>query len=583
MVRQLPCLTGTAIRGKFLTAMVAFIASTGFLLFGYDQGVMSGLINTPQFGDYFPKITEITDPKTGASLNDQFDSAIQGAVVAIYEIGALIGSLIVLWKGDVMGRRTSIAIGASIMTIGAVIMTASYEIGQFTAGRIITGIGNGMNTSTIPMWQSELSKAHNRGLLVLIEGALISGGIMISYWVDYGFYQIKDSSISWRFPLAFQCIFAITLLIGILCLPESPRWLVKKGHSPQAAEVLAQCDNTTVDDPQVQTTLRQLEESIFSAEKLLGDFSYKELLTNGPGQNFYRTVIAFTAQAFQQLSGINLITYYATTVFLSIQPDDNTARLLTCGNGTEYFLASIVALFLIDTLGRRKLMMFTALLMSASMAILTGTVYDVQQRPIGQGGASAIVAAIFLYFFNTCFALGWLGMTWLYPPEISSIRIRAAASAIATSSNWIFNFLIVMITPPAFSSIHYQTYIIFAVLNLSFVPVIYCFFPETKRRGLEEMDLIFAEAHEDGFWDAKHFMTRACYLSVSKKLLTSEELDEEIARRFGSDAVTQNKLAKGEAHPDKTEAALEAKERSASPTREPNTEVASSHSGSGSH
>ena len=80
-------------------------------------------------------------------------------------------------------------------------MTASYGIAQFTVGRIITGIGNGMNTSTIPMWQSELSKAHNRGLLVLIEGALIAGGIMISYWVDYGFYQIGLNSISWRFPL----------------------------------------------------------------------------------------------------------------------------------------------------------------------------------------------------------------------------------------------------------------------------------------------------------------------------------------------------------------------------------------------
>lgn len=390
----------------------------------------------PQFETHFPQITEITNPKTGESLNPRFDSSVQGAVVAIYEIGALFGSLIVLWKGDAIGRRSSIALGSLIMTIGAVIMTASYGIAQFTVGRIITGIGNGLNTSTIPMWQSELSKAHNRGLLVLIEGALIAGGIMISYWVDYGFYQIKTSSISWRFPIAFQCIFAMILFVGILCLPESPRWLVKKGHSEEAAKILAQQDSTTVDDPQVQSTLRQLEESIHASEKLMGDFSYRELFTNGPEQNFYRASIAFIAQAFQQLSGINLITYYATSVFLSIQPDDNVARLLTCGNGTEYFAASIVALFLIDTLGRRKLMMSTAFLMSASMAVLTGTVYDVQRRGIGNGGASAIVAAIFLYFFNTCFALGWLGMTWLYPPEITPIRIRAPASAIATSSNW---------------------------------------------------------------------------------------------------------------------------------------------------
>lgn len=547
---------------------------------------MSGLINTPQFYEYFPRITELTDSKTGTSLNPQFQSSVQGAVVAIYEIGALLGSLVVLWKGDAIGRRWSIAIGSLIMTVGAVIMTASYGLAQFTVGRIITGIGNGMNTSTIPMWQSELSKAHNRGLLVLIEGALIAGGIMISYWIDYGFYHIKTSSVAWRFPLAFQCVFALILFFGILCLPESPRWLVKKGRSEEAARILAQCDDTSVDDPQVQTMLRQLEESIFASEKLMGDFSFKELFSFGPEQNFYRASIAFVAQAFQQLSGINLITYYATSVFLSIQPDDNVARLLTCGNGTEYFAASIVALFLIDSLGRRKLMISTAFLMSASMAILTGTVYDVQRRAIGQGGASAIVAAIFLYFFNTAFALGWLGMTWLYPPEITPIRIRAPASAIATSSNWLFNFLIVMITPPAFTSIKYQTYIIFAVLNLSFVPVIYAFFPESARRGLEEMDCLFAEAHDDGFWYPKRFMTRACYLSITKPHMTTEELDIELNKRFGSGATTQDKLTVGENAPDKMEAVLEKQRGSDNDkedSNEPNTEAASSHSGSGSH
>ncbi|KAN0063120.1 hypothetical protein ACQY0O_004284 [Thecaphora frezii] len=457
------------------------------------------------------------------------------------------------------------------MTVGAVIMTCSYSLGQFTAGRIITGIGNGMNTSTIPMWQSELSKAHNRGLLVLIEGALIAGGIMISYWVDYGFYQIKDNSVQWRFPIAFQAAFAITLFFGILALPESPRWLIKKGHKAEAAQVLANIDNTTVDDPQVTTIVKQLEESIVASEQLMGEFSYKELFTNGPEQNFYRTVIAFTAQAFQQLSGINLITYYATTVFKTIQDDDTTARLLAAGNGTEYFIASIFALFMIDTLGRRNLMMSTAFMMSVSMAILAGSVYVVEQPHEGTP-PEAYVAAVFLYFFNTMFAFGWLGMTWLYPPEITPIRIRAPASAIATSSNWLFNFLIVMITPPAFANIGYQTYIIFAVLNMSFIPVIWAFFPETKRRGLEEMDLIFAEAHDEGFWKASRFMTTACYLSLHKKHLTSEELDAELAFRFGADAKVGGQQEK---------VATEKAERASQGTQsEVAPEHASSHSGS---
>lgn len=551
MVKQLPCLTGSAVKGRALTAFVALISGVGFMLFGYDQGVMSGLFQAGQFAAYFPRMAE-TPPfaaATGGTVpeNAAFDSTIQGAVTGIYEIGAMVGSLIVLWKGDAIGRRSSIAIGAVTMIIGTIIMTAvelkyseSARLTQFAIGRVVTGLGNGLNTSTIPMWQSELSKAHNRGLLVLIEGALIAGGIMISYWIDYGFYWIDNSSVQWQFPIAFQCAFAIVLLLGILCLPESPRWLVKKGHHEQAAKVLAQLDNTTTDDAAVQTQLRQLQESIGAAEEIMGDFSYKELLQNGPEQNFYRTTIAFVAQAFQQLSGINLITYYAATVFASVQPENKTARLLTCGNGTEYFLASLVALFMIDTLGRRNLMMWTAFGMSASMAVLAGTVKQINDNP-GVTLPESYVASVFLYLFNTFFALGWLGMTWLYPPEVTNIRIRAPASAIATSSNWLFNFLIVMITPVSFASIQWRTYLIFTVLNACFIPVIYIFFVETKRRSLEELDLIFSEAYDDGkgsFFKWSHFMTTACYLSLHKKLLSSEELDAELAKKFGEDHIT---------------------------------------------
>lgn len=291
------------------------------------------------------------------------------------------------------------------------------------------------------MWQSELAKSHNRGLLVLIEGALIAGGIMIAYWVDYGFYWLDNSSVQWRFPVAFQSAFALIVLVGILCLPESPRWLIKKGEIDQATKILAQLDDVEEDDLDVQTTVRQLQGAIGESERLMGDFSLKELFTSGPQQNLYRTTVAVTAQAFQQLSGINLITYYATTVFLSIIPEAKTARLLTCGNGTEYFLASIAALFMIDTLGRRNLMLSTALMMSISMAILAGTVsvVDSKKEQGIMGVPASYVAAFFLYFFNTMFAFGWLGMTWLYAPEVTSIRIRAPASAIATSANWLFN------------------------------------------------------------------------------------------------------------------------------------------------
>lgn len=162
------------------------------------------------------------------------------------------------------------------------------------------------------------------------------------------------------------------------------------------------------------------------------------------------------------------------------------AKLIAACNGTEYFLASWIAVFTIEKAGRRKLMLFGAAGMSICMVVLAIT------DSIGTS-QTGIAETIFLFAFNTCFAIGWLGMTWLYPAEIVPLRIRAPANAVATTANWIWNFMVVMITPVAFDTIGYQTYIIFAVINAFIFPVVYFFYPETAYRSLEEMDSIFAK------------------------------------------------------------------------------------------
>ncbi|OAA34086.1 Sugar transporter family protein [Metarhizium rileyi] len=464
--------------GPSLNWAIGAVAGCDFLLFGYDQGVMGGILTLPIFLEQFPDINDTADGLTDAEKSNR--STYQGIAVASYNLGCFIGAVITIFIGNPLGRRRMIFLGTAIMVVGAALQASAFTLEHFIIGRIITGLGNGGNTSTVPMWQSETCSAHKRGKLVMIEGALITGGIMISYWVDLGL-SFAPGSVAWRFPLAFQIVFCIFILAFVLGLPESPRWLILKGRDAEARDVIASIAEVEADDKYVENEFRAIKDTV--AEMSKGSFS--DCFARDNNRTLHRTVIAYVNQMFQQISGINLITYYAATIYRRLGMSPFLSRLLAALNGTEYFIASWPAVFLVERIGRRKLMLFGAVGQAATMAILAGVGSQENNQ------ACQIAGIVFLFVFNTFFAVGWLGMTWLYPAEITPLRTRAPANALSTSSNWIFNFMVVMITPVSFTNIKYHTYTIFAIINAIMVPSVYFFFPETAYRSLEEMDTIF--------------------------------------------------------------------------------------------
>lgn len=162
----------------------------GTRLFGYDQGITGGLLDLPSFVKYFP---EINPTETGISSAESSQrSTNQGIAVASYNLGCFVGAVLTIFIGNPLGRRRTIMVGCCIMATGATLQASAYSLPHWIVGRIITGIGNGINTSTVPTWQSESAKSHARGKLVMIEGALITGGICMAYWINYGeFHSAK--------------------------------------------------------------------------------------------------------------------------------------------------------------------------------------------------------------------------------------------------------------------------------------------------------------------------------------------------------------------------------------------------------
>ncbi|KAH6659889.1 MFS sugar transporter-like protein [Truncatella angustata] len=468
------------ITGRPLHWAITATAGCGFLLFGYDQGVMSGLLTGIAFTGQFPEIN--TNAGAGGS------ASLQGTVVAIYEIGCFFGSILALLFGEKIGRRKTIMAGCLILCIGGALQASAYNIAHLIVGRIVAGFGNGLNTSTIPVWHSELMMAHKRGKGLSIELAINIFGVMTAYWVDYGMSYVNNAS-QFRFPLALQCVFALLTFLFIIPLPESPRWLIARDRHEEARktlkDLLAKQTSTADGIEFVNREMAEIQHAIHEEREAAQGNSYKALLRNGEQKFFYRTMLGIGGQFMQQLSGINLITYYAPSIFQNSVGLSHDLSLLLAGfNGVAYFVSSLIPIWVIDRLGRRKLMLFAAAGQGCCMAILAGTVHN-GTAPAGY------VATVMLFLFNFFFAVGLLAIPWLLPAEYAPLAIRQRAAALASASNWIFTFLVVEITPISISSIGWRTYVYFCVFNFCFLPLIYFLYPETQNLTLEQIDKLF--------------------------------------------------------------------------------------------
>lgn len=469
-------------RGRRLdAALIWAVIMPAYLLFGYNNGVTSVILALPSFENRFPSID--TEMAYGSEKRSRSD--LQGTVVALYALGALFGALSCLLIGDILGRRKTIMLGALIDIIGAALQASSFSLGQLIVGRLVTGIGFGALSATAPNWQSETSQAAHRGAAVMFESLFISGGLALVAWIETGL-SYSSSEASWRFPFAFGAFLAALVIIMIPQMPESPRWLVRKGRVDEAKSVISALSDVPMDAPEVSEQIAEIRESL----RISGKGSFRDLFRNGPQRLFNRTCIAVSSQMFQQFCGINALAFYQAIIFENyIEVSPAVARILSASVFSFQTLVSPIGILTIDNVGRRKLMIFGALGMGSCMAIVAGTTSQASNK------AAASAAGGFVFLFSFFFSIGFLGITFLYASEIAPLNVRTEMTSLSTGATWLSNFLVAELTPVGFDNIGYRYFIIYACINLFLIfPSVYLFFPETKGRHLEQIDHIFIDS-----------------------------------------------------------------------------------------
>jgi sugar porter (SP) family MFS transporter len=352
-----------------------------------------------------------------------------------------------------------------------------------------------MDTATIPVWQSECSKAHNRGFLVCFEGAIIAVGTFIAYWLDFGMSYV-DTSVQWRFPVAFQILFAIMVTVGALMLPESPRWFIMQGKDEEALQVMAQLNDSSPDAEDVLRDFNLMKADMKASEAQQAS-SWKVLFTTGKTQEFQRMMIGCSGQFFQQFTGCNAAIYYSTLLFENNLHMEHKMALIIGGVfATVYALATIPSFFMVERVGRRNLFLIGFAGQGLSFIITMACLIDDTTQ-------SAKGAAVGIFLFIIFFAFTTLPLPWIYPPEINPLRTRTMAASASTCTNWITNFAVVMFTPVFSSQSPWGIYLFFALVNFIGIPFAYFFYVETAGRDLEEVDVIFAKAHIEKKWPFK--------------------------------------------------------------------------------
>ncbi|KAK2625711.1 hypothetical protein QTJ16_005023 [Diplocarpon rosae] len=474
--------------------MVGLFVATGGLLFGYDTGTISGILAMKAFRDQFS--TGYIDP------HDDFKNvspAQSSVIVAILSAGTFFGALLAAPMGDRLGRRISLIYAVAIFSLGVLLQTVAMAITLLVLGRFFAGLGVGIISVLVPLYQSEMAPKWIRGTLVCAYQLAITTGLFLAAVVNI-FTEGMDHPSAFRIPLALQFIWAGSLLLGLILLPETPRYLIKRGLHAAAACSLSRLRRLDITHPALIEELAEIEAN-HEYELSLSPSTYKDVFMGSPHLG-RRLLTGCGLQILQQLSGCNFIFYYGTTFFsrIGINSPYVVALLVNVVN----VVSTIPGMFLVESLGRRRLLMIGA----GGMAICQLLVASVGTA-MPNSYAANMVLIVFVCIYLFFFAASWGPVAWVVTSEIYPLKVRAKSMSISTASNWLLNFAIAYGTPylvntgRGYANLQARVFFIWGTFCAIAVVFVWCMVYETSRISLEQIDEMYERI--DHAWNSKNF------------------------------------------------------------------------------
>ncbi|AEO99971.1 sugar porter family MFS transporter [Weizmannia coagulans] len=437
---------------KINNGLIYFFGALGGLLFGYDTGVISGAL-------LFIK-------------NDlHLTSWTEGIVVSSILFGCMIGAAISGAMSDRWGRKKVVLIAASVFCIGALGTALAPNTGVLILFRVILGLAVGSASTLVPMYLSEMAPTSIRGALSSLNQLMIMTGILLAYIINYVFAATG----SWRWMLGFALIPGLLMLIGMLFLPESPRWLLKQGKEPEARTIL----NYMRKGHGVEEEIREIKQAN-ELEKNQGGFSEVKQAWVRPA-----LIAGIGLAVFQQIIGCNTVLYYAPTTFTNVGLGASAAILGTVGIGIVNVIITAIAVLIIDKVGRKPLLLIGNAGMSLALFVL-----GIVNALLGPSTAASWTTVICLAVYIAFFSLSWGPVVWVMLSEIFPLKIRGIGMGIGSVTNWLANLIVSLTFPKLIEQFGISTmFIIYGIMGVLAFIFVTRKVSETKGKSLEQIEI----------------------------------------------------------------------------------------------